>query len=102
MFRKGLTSFRKRAVTNRHGNGRGAAAAPQFSAVAPMFAEIGYDFVAQAPPYKSHTLKQGNFYYLYNTNSHKQVQGEVHKKQKYARIRRFPVHTFLTISSKNI
>src|SRR3990167_2949889 len=32
------------------GNGRGVGAAPQFSAAAAMFAEIGYDFVAQGPP----------------------------------------------------
>ncbi|MEK7590700.1 MAG: hypothetical protein AAB489_00640, partial [Patescibacteria group bacterium] len=28
----------------------GAAAAPEFSAAAPMFAKIGYNFVAQTPP----------------------------------------------------
>ena len=44
----------KRAVPNRHGNGGSVLEAwrlpPNFSAAAPMFAEIGYDFVAEAPP----------------------------------------------------
>ena len=45
--------FCKRAITNRHGNGGGAAAAParRFLAAAPVFPKIGYNFFAQAPPF---------------------------------------------------
>ena len=50
-LRTGRRKQRRLVFAEGYDDPMGAAAAPRFSAAAPVFAEIGYNFVAQAPPF---------------------------------------------------